>query len=250
MYIFTYLSPIYNPVTMNVFYSSEIDDHKITLRDQEAHHCTRVMRKVVGDEIYITDGRGYRYLASLTSINRKEVIVKIQQKEYSEGPTGLPHLAFGLVKSSTRLEWLLEKVTESGVSRITPLICTRTERNRVNSDRMMKIIVSAMKQSLRYYLPVLDSPMKFDEFMKLDHGVERFIASFGPGNPQLAHVKTASDFPVIVIGPEGDFTSDELNSAENSKFKRVNLGEFRLRTETAAIVATTLIGQANLSEKK
>jgi len=155
------------------------------------------------------------------------------------------HMAVAPTKNTARFEWFLEKATEIGVDEITPLICEHSERVQIRIDRLQKIILSAAKQSLKTYLPVLNEPVKFDDFIRLNLTGSRFVAYVEEHQP--IHLKTAyqNGDCTILIGPEGDFSKKEMEAAFKKGFNPVSLGPSRLRTETAAIVACHIINIAN-----
>jgi len=164
--------------------------------------------------------------------------------EYGKRPFSL-HMAVAPTQNIARFEWFLEKATEIGVDEITPLLCEHSERVSIRVDRLQKIILSAAKQSVKTYLPVLHEPAKFENFIRLNHSPSRFVAYVE--EHQSKHLKTAykSGNCTILIGPEGDFSKSEMESAIHQKFEPVSLGPSRLRTETAAIVACHIINIAN-----
>jgi len=225
---------------MNAFYSTDITSTAIVLSDQEARHCTKVLRKNLGDKIHVLDGKGSIYESVIKEIGKHEVELEILGKKSEPRNEQLPEIAFGLLKNSSRMEWMLEKLTEIGVRRIIPLRCQRSERKRVNLERWNKILLSAMKQSIRKYLPILEEPSTVSDLVKSTNSEFKYIASFGPGVPELVSQKLKAN-PIIMIGPEGDFDTDEMDLAMKEGFRRVNLGQSRLRAETAAIVACTIM---------
>lgn len=226
---------------MNVFYSTDIINDKIVLRDQEAQHCAKVLRKGRGEQIYVIDGKGSRYTCEIKQALRSVVELVILSSTFVEANPLLPHIGFGLIKNQTRLEWMLEKITEIGVGRITPLICQRSERRSIKKERIEKIIVSATKQSLQPYLPIIDEPLPFKEYKAaMDRG-SHYIASYLDGAPDLCAVAQDGQAPVILIGPEGDFTAEEVSKALEDDYQRVNLGPSRLRAETASVVSMALL---------
>jgi 16S rRNA (uracil1498-N3)-methyltransferase len=164
--------------------------------------------------------------------------------EYGKRPFRL-HLAVAPTKNIARFEWFLEKATEIGVDEITPLICEHSERIQIRIDRLQKIILSAAKQSIKTYLPVLNEPMKFDDFIRLDHTASRFVAYVEEQQPLHLKVAYQSGDCTVLIGPEGDFSKREMDIAFQNGFIPVSLGPSRLRTETAAIVACHIINIAN-----
>jgi len=226
---------------MNLFYASQREGHTIYLTDQEANHCTKVLRKTEGSTIHALDGKGAEYTAVITEIKKGSVEARIEEENIYESDKKMPHLAFGIIKHPGRLDWLIEKVTEVGVCRITPLVCRRSEKRRVKKERLEKIILSASKQSKAYHFPVLDEPMTPAELLAdLDHA-KGYIASWGPDVPELSKMSDDIDHPCMLIGPEGDFTDEELTTFVNAGFQRVNLGRKRLRAETACVAACTLL---------
>lgn len=225
---------------MNAFYSTDFTETKILLTDQEARHCTKVLRKNRGDEIHVLDGKGSIYESVISDIGKDNVELSIISKKHENKNECLPHIAFGLIKNASRIEWMLEKLTEIGVQRIIPLKCQRAERGHLKKERLNKILVSAMKQSMRRYLPILEDPVNIVEFIMNAKSESKYIASYGPEVQELSGQNIGSN-PYIMIGPEGDFTDEEVALSINAGFKRVNLGKSRLRAETATIVACTIL---------
>lgn len=225
---------------MNLFFTNHVADTFLVLEDQEAQHCSRVLRRQVGSNILVMDGRGYSYEASITSIGRSEVRADIIKRTYHDIPS-YPSIAFGLIKNTTRIEWLVEKVTEIGVSHITPLITARSERKALKIERLEKILISAAKQSLKYHLPIIQPTITFKDYIAHHSPKPFFVASYDPTHTQLSEYTTKLPPNVIIIGPEGDFAPDELQMAKNAGGIGVNLGSSRLRTETAAMVAITIL---------
>lgn len=228
---------------MQLFYTLNIQDNIALIEGQELTHCTKVLRKSVGDQIYLLDGNGRLYEGILKEANKKigklEIVNVIREEPRKKG---LPHLGIGVIKNTSRMEWLIEKATEIGVASITPLICQRSERSKVNVERMDKIIVSAMKQSMRLYKPALSEPMKYSEYLNQVAAKQKYIGHYAADNVQLSEVSCDSDEEIsMLIGPEGDFTESEVVLASQSGYQTVNLGNSRLRTETAGIVALTLL---------
>jgi 16S rRNA (uracil1498-N3)-methyltransferase len=227
---------------MQLFYSENISGSYAIIEDQELIHCTKVLRKSMGDTIHLLDGKGKLYECILIEANKKVgklEIVKILKEQKELAP--LPSIAVGVIKNNARMEWLLEKATEIGVSTIYPLICQRSERTNMNMDRMEKILISAMKQSIRLYKPVLMEPMKFADFIASAITGSKLIAHYDEANKSLGSKNNNSLGTTILIGPEGDFTDEEINLARISNYEMVNLGDSRLRTETAAMVALALL---------
>lgn len=227
---------------MQLFYTENISVDRAYLEGQEMIHCTKVLRKKVSDNVHLLDGKGKMYECNIIKIDKRIVtldlvkIVKVQPDN-----NRLPTIGVGLIKNTSRIEWMIEKATEIGVSVITPLLCQRSERAKINLDRLDKILVSAMKQSMRLYKPVISEPVEFSSYIELYPDKKRIIAHYLEGNPQLSQITMTNDNIDIVIGPEGDFVENEIDMAVKNGYMMVNMGTSRLRTETAAIVALTLI---------
>ena len=229
---------------MYLFYCPNIET-KQTLSEEESAHCVRVLRYSVGDEILITDGRGTTYTARITNPHPKHCDFEIISSEKQE-----PHHAFHLhiavapTKNIERMEWAIEKCVEIGVDEITPLLCRFSERKQLRTDRLEKIILSAAKQSLTPYLPVLHELTLYDEFIKVQSEKgqctkgQKFIAHCYKDEKRLLKDEIERGRDVLVlIGPEGDFSEKEVSDALTAGFAPVSLGNSRLRTETAAVVA-------------
>ncbi|MEY2924622.1 MAG: hypothetical protein RLZZ337_1170 [Bacteroidota bacterium] len=223
----------------NLFYSNYISNGVLTLDDQEAAHCALVLRKKVGDVIYVIDGNGNRYKCGIDSVSKRDVkcsILETESKPKSEHIT----IAIAPTKNRDRLEWMVEKLVEIGVEAIILMNTKNTERNRTNMERLEKKAISAVKQSLRFYIPEIEE-MDFEDVLKLEI-TEKYIAHCYEEQSKSAQPSTNNSLTnqLILIGPEGDFTTQEVYEAFDAGFKGLDLGEFRLRTETAAIVAVTL----------
>ena len=226
---------------MQLFYSYEISDDQIILNDQEAIHCAKVLRKSVGDQLNVLDGAGKRFTGVIADIKKSKVsLTDIELVEESKVGHAKPAIAVGLLKNNTRMEWLIEKAVEIGVREITLLSCKRSERSKVNIDRLNKIALSAMKQSKRLWLPRIVGPMKMEHYLKGVDGFTCAIAHYAPDHEDLFEL-SLSQVATILIGPEGDFTDDEVRQALAAGCKPVNLGTSRLRTETAGLVALTIM---------
>jgi 16S rRNA (uracil1498-N3)-methyltransferase len=229
---------------MHVFYVPEIRPEEALrcqalLPEEEAGHCLRVLRLTTGREILLTDGKGYFYRAALLAGN-----VKCCRAEILETiPTPLPwktqiHIAVAPTKNMDRMEWLAEKATEIGINELSFLQCKCSERKMLKTERIEKILVSAMKQSLKTVLPTVNEMMPFEQFVRQPFGGQRFIAHCLPGEKTpLREAYRPGQDALVMIGPEGDFCEDEVLDALRNGFLPVSLGESRLRTETAALVA-------------
>ena len=225
---------------MQLFYNSEINSEtkNVFFSKEESLHLTKVLRKKPGDIIQITNGFGWLFHAEITSNYSKNCTAIIVSSEFSEARPYRIHLAVAPTKMNDRFEWFLEKATEIGVNSITPLLCDNSERRAIKTDRFEKILISAMKQSLQYYLPELRSMLTMEEFLQHPQTHTCFIAHCEDAQKQsLKSVYQAGSDATILIGPEGDFSVKEIETAIKNQFIPVTLGTTRLRTETAAIVA-------------
>lgn len=206
----------------------------IFLSEEESRHCVSVLRHNAGDQIYVIDGLGSKVLCEIILAHTKKTQLRFIEKiETNQNPSTL-HIAISPTKSNDRIEWFIEKACEIGVGKITPLICQRTERSKVNLDRWNKIIQSACKQAQVLYFPILEEAMKFDKFI-LSCSKTSYIASIG-ASAKLTEMKK-SDKDLIIIGPEGDFSEREFNLIRKQGVKEVTLSENILRVETAGLVA-------------
>lgn len=233
---------------MQLFYISSIQGNACVLSEEESWHCTRVLRLVEGDEISLTDGCGNLYRGRLTKVHHKGCLVEIIEttKEYGKRNFQL-HIAIAPTKNIDRLEWFIEKATEIGIDIITPMLCEHAEREVVKIARLEKIIIAAMKQSLKAYLPSLQEPKKFKELIKEKIPAQKFIAYCETGSEVSLHkLYQPGANAIILIGPEGDFSPAEVEFAKQSGYTPVNLGNSRLRTETAGIVACHTINLLNI----
>ena len=234
---------------MNLFYSKNTDiDHKeIVLIDQENRHLTKVLRRKKGDSINVTNGKGVLFKCIIVESNRNNS--KLEIKKYSIFNDDFPKLkiAISLTKNTNRFEWFLEKATEIGVSEITPIISENTERIKLNYERSYKLILSAMKQSLRYKLPILNLPTGFlDYISKSNDSYDSYIATCLPNKKHLfKDILNKGNNSKIIIGPEGGFTNNEIDLAKKVNFTPVSLGNNRLRTETAGIIACSIFSTVN-----
>ncbi len=230
------------------FYTDEIKTTatQFVLNEETSKHVVQVLRMQNVEQLLLTDGKGNLFKAEIIDDSRKKCIVNVLSVTQVP-PTKKNTIAISLVKNSTRFEWFLEKATEIGVNKIVPLLCSRTEKQHFRSDRMKSILISAMLQSQQSWLPVLHEPVKYNEYIKHvkeDIALQKFIAHCEEKNSkkQLANsILTNSAERLILIGPEGDFTKEEITDALQNNFLAVALGDTRLRTETAGVVAATLL---------
>lgn len=234
---------------MHLFYTPDIDaSHPMYfLSEEESKHCVRVLRLQAGDEVQLIDGRGGLYAAILHEAHPKRTILKITGVETEFGKRNhYLHIAIAPTKNIERFEWFLEKATEIGIDEITPIICQRSERKEVKTDRSVKIITSAIKQSLKAYHPILNPPVALNKFIQQQFNAQKFIAHcIEDSKTTLAAEIEKMGSYVILIGPEGDFAPAEVDLALQNKYKAITLGESRLRTETAALSACFEINYLN-----
>jgi len=231
---------------MQLFYVSGIEGNACVLSEEESWHCIKVLRLQEGDEVTLTDGKGNLYKGRLVKIHQKGCLAEILEVKPEKSLTWHLHVAIAPTKNIDRFEWFLEKATEIGINEITPLICEHSEREIVKLQRLEKVLVSAMKQSLKTWLPKLNEPVKFRNFIDRDFPAQKLIGYCETGNESELHkiYRKGSD-ALIMIGPEGDFSKTEVDTAIKSGFIPVSLGTSRLRTETAGIVACNTIGLVN-----
>lgn len=232
---------------MHIFYSPDI---LLTgeLSEEESQHCTKVLRLTEGEEIMVTDGNGHFFRSRITRAHHKRCAVEILEViDQAPDRDFKIHVAVAPTKNIDRIEWFVEKAVEIGIDEITLLKCRYSERKDVKAERIRKIMISAMKQSLKATLPVLNEMMDFKSFMQRDLEGEKFIAHCYKDQERIflkdAYHKGAS--ATILIGPEGDFSEEEVAQAIDKGFSPVSLGTARLRTETAALVGCHSIHALN-----
>lgn len=221
--------------------------HNPTLPEQESQHCVKVLRMREGDRLTVTDGEGMFYDCSLLQAHSKRSMVTIlRQWEESRKRDYTLHIAFGPTKQMDRNEWFVEKATEIGVDRFTPLLGSFSERKEIKRERLEKIAVSAMKQSQQARLPLIDEMRRFGDLIAQPFIGRKFIAHcYDMPKTPLAKSYRKGEHALILIGPEGDFSEEEIARAITSGFEPVSLGTTRLRTETACLVATHTIHVIN-----
>lgn len=227
------------------FYKEDLDKTGagITLDEATSKHMVQVLRMQPGNQLQLTNGKGKLFTVEIADNNRKRCAVKVLTEFHVPHPTSQITIAVSPVKNNTRFEWFLEKATEIGITEIIPLLCSRTEKSSLKMERMKTILVSAMLQSQQPWLPVLHEPVKFDDLVRSATQQQKFIAHcIETAKRDLADLNNGSlSSKIILIGPEGDFTADEIELALQHHFSAVSLGATRLRTETAGIVAATLL---------
>ncbi len=226
---------------MHLFYTPDINGNTYTLSEEESKHCARVLRLAEGDVVHLTDGRGTLYTTRITHAGAKSCTMEVTAKDAHYGQRDYYlHLAVAPTKNMERYEWMLEKITEIGVDAITPLLCAHSERRVLKHERAEKIVVSAMKQSLKTYLPQLHELTDIMAFIRQPFDGQKFIGHCAEGERILLPKALQScSKALIMIGPEGDFSTEEIAAALQHGFTPISLGDTRLRVETAGIVACT-----------
>ncbi|KFF05575.1 16S rRNA (uracil(1498)-N(3))-methyltransferase [Flavobacterium reichenbachii] len=225
---------------MQLFYNPNIDEttESFSFDKEESRHIIKVLRKKDSDILHVTNGLGLLFETEITLASDNKCIVKILSIKQTEAPKFSLHLAVAPTKMNDRFEWFLEKATEIGIQEITPVFCDRSERKAINPERFEKIILSAMKQSNETYLPKFNEAISFKEFVKQQNeGLQLIAHCEETDKKSLKDVLKPNENVTILIGPEGDFSEKEIALALENKFQPVTLGNTRLRTETAAIVA-------------
>lgn len=233
---------------MQLFYNPDITAETETFffDREESKHIIKVMRKKDGDILFVTNGLGSLFKTEITLASDSKCTVKIVSVEASEKPRYHLHLAVAPTKVNDRFEWFLEKATEIGISEITPIICEHSERKHIKTDRYDKIIQSAMKQSLHCFLPKLNEPVAFKDFIKTKYeGLLCMAHCEQTKKNLLKDVLKPNENVTVLIGPEGDFSKKEIELAIANQYLAVSLGNTRLRTETAAIVACHSVAFVN-----
>lgn len=223
---------------MHLFYTPNIASEKYTLPEEESKHAIKVLRLQAGDQLQLVDGRGGFYTASILEDHPKHCQITIRQKLENYQPrNNYLHIAVAPTKNIDRIEWFLEKATEIGIDEITPLLCQHSERKVIKPERLEKIMIAAMKQSYKASLPKLNPLTPLTKLLTCDFQGGKFIAHCYPEerNPLKNALNPTQN--LLLIGPEGDFSTEEVQLALQHQFIPVSLGEARLRTETAALVA-------------
>ncbi|MGI8892391.1 MAG: 16S rRNA (uracil(1498)-N(3))-methyltransferase [Bacteroidia bacterium] len=234
---------------MELFFLPDlVEGQSAVLTADESRHCIKVLRHKPGDSIQLIDGKGGLYAGIIRDADPRACRVEIiyRHDSFSDRHYSI-HMAVAPTKNIDRFEWFCEKATEVGVDMITPVICQHSERRIIKTERIEKVMISAIKQSIKAWLPQINEAISFNKFVELEFSKSKKFICTGIAAPQESlknHYKKGED-AVILIGPEGDFSGDEINLAIKKKFIPVNLGTSRLRTETAALVACHTINLLN-----
>ena len=234
---------------MQLFYAPEITLPEYTLSEEESKHCVRVLRMRVGDDLHITDGKGNMYRCKVLNDNAKHCTVEVVETipEYEKMSYRLV-MGVAPTKNIDRFEWFLEKATEVGITEVYPLECDHSERRQIKDEREEKVITSAVKQSLKAYHPTLAPLTRFAEFVRAPREGRKFIAHCAEPLREkhyLASTVKAGEQVTVLIGPEGDFSTEEIALAVEHGWEEITLGTQRLRTETAAVVAVGMVSVIN-----
>ena len=230
---------------MQFFFADNTESDIFTLNEEESCHCVRVLRHGVGDKLMVVDGHGTLCHCRILEAHPKHCSVSVEERlrDYGRHSFRL-HLAVAPTKNTARMEWLVEKAVEMGIDEITPLVCDHSERNTIKVERLEKIAVSAMKQSLKAFKPVINAPTAFSDLVNTSASDNHqcFIAYCdGEHRTPLRDAYRAGSDALILIGPEGDFSANEVREALSQGFIPVTLGQYRLRTETAAMAAVAFL---------
>jgi 16S rRNA (uracil1498-N3)-methyltransferase len=227
------------------FYEENIVLPTHVLREETSKHCIQVLRMKQGEQLQLTNGKGDLFTATIIDANKKHCTVKIETTSNLQPASGNISIAISLLKNPSRFEWFLEKTTEIGIKEIIPLICEHTEKENFRFDRMNNILISAMLQSQQTWLPQLHQPKKFTDFINQNFDGIKLIAHCVEEEKKLINdLNIGNQNKLILIGPEGDFSINEIAFALQKNFVPVTLGNTRLRTETAGIVAAALLNNA------
>lgn len=232
------------PVMSHSFFFEENlpDNNQFTLSEDTSRHIAQVLRMKQGDVIAITNGNGRILSAEIIAIDKRKTEIKVLGEKLISPAKHHIAIAISLIKNNNRFEWFIEKATEIGVSAIIPMICKRTEKNHFRAERIKSIAISAMLQSGQAWLPQISSPVRIDEIVKDERHSQKFIAHcIKEEKKDLTDVVDKKSSRIILIGPEGDFTEEEVRGAIQQNFVPVTLGETRLRTETAGLVAAVVL---------
>ncbi|MDQ1332647.1 MAG: Ribosomal small subunit methyltransferase [Bacteroidota bacterium] len=225
---------------MQIFYAPDIDGISYTLDERESKHTIRVLRMREGDPVRLIDGKGNLYEGVIKDPDPKRCLVKIESaiRNFEKRNYRL-HIAISPLKNPERFEWFVEKSVELSIDEITPLICRNTEKPGIKAERIRGIIISAMKQSLKALEPRLNKPCSFNDFIKQPHPGKLMIAHCNNKMERkgIAEIYSKGDEAVILIGPEGDFSEEEIKSTLSKNFTQIHLGPGRLRSETAGVSA-------------
>ena len=225
-----------------IFFLENIpSENVITLDEDTSKHVVQVLRMKPSERLQLTDGKGSLITVEIIDDHKKKCTVKVVEKSFIEKKSQQVCIAISLLKTASRFEWFLEKATEIGVTEIIPMICSRTEKQHFRFDRMRQILISAMMQSKQVWLPILYEPVSFKQAIFVEDYSTKLIAHcLEEEKITIADYRNLKSIKIL-IGPEGDFTKEEINAAIGANYKPVALGNTRLRAETAGVVAATVL---------
>lgn len=228
------------------FFTQDIQGETAYFDQEEARHISKAIRKSKGDTLYFTDGKGHLYQGRIQEESRKGIQVQIIETITYAPRNPKLHIAIAPTKNTSRLEWFCEKVCEIGVHEITPILCDHSERTNLRTDRLEKIMISAVKQCLNVHLPILNEPISLRDFLGQEQDVQKYFGYVEKGTPPLLQdLCQAQKDTTILIGPEGDFSEKEVDLFKEKEWEMISLGPSRLRTETAGIVACSWFWSIN-----
>jgi len=230
---------------MILFYITDIADDTVIMSGDELRHATKVLRVQIGDQVHMTDGKGTRYSCQVQSMSKREAILTIITREVIEQRTARLHIAMALTKNMSRFEWFLEKAVEMGIERITPIICDHSERKHCNVERCRKKVISAATQSLKYHFTTVEDVKPLVVLLKEGTSENTIMAHYQPEYKHLADHLRSGQPHTILIGPEGDFSTNEMAIVKGMNIPKVKLSPHRLRTETAGIMACSIFNLVN-----
>ncbi len=233
---------------MLLFYTNKIQNDTALFSDEEMRHIQNSLRKSSGDTLHFTDGNGTIYTGEILSTSKKQLEVSIIDRKKHQDITPYLHIAVAPTKNMDRIEWFVEKATEQGINEISFVQCKHSERKNIKMDRLQRIAIAAMKQSLKAYLPKINDLVSFDNWASAQKGGQKMIACLTENNLFFSKGFSTNTPTTICIGPEGGFREDEINSAINKGFRPVSLGNQRLRTETAALTSVSYVRLLNEME--
>ncbi len=231
---------------MRLFYQPHVGSGADYLDPEESRHCVKVLRLKQGDPIHVIDGSGWLYSGNLTRVDARKCFFNVVEKHFEQPKDYHIHIAIAPTKNLDRLEWFVEKSVEIGIDRISPILCRQSERRTLKTDRLKRKAVSAMKQSLKFRMPEISELLPFEHILNDTGNVEKFIAHVDnlPRRHLINTAKSSGQY-LVLIGPEGDFSREEIETATSQGFEPVSLGESRLRTETAGIAACHVLNLIN-----
>jgi len=228
---------------MQLFFHQNLENNTVELPEDESKHCVRVLRKKVGDEIMLIDGKGNKAICKITDDNQKKCKLEVVEKFHFPAKAIGMHIAIAPTKNFDRMDWMLEKCTEIGVNEISFIETENSERNKINMERCEKILIQSIKQSKQYWLPKLNNIISFKQFVS-NQKTNELNALMAWCNEHSLTINEAIDIKkstLLLIGPEGDFTDLEAKMAMDHNFKTISLGQNILRTETAAVFSSAVI---------